>query len=64
MGNAVKKAKLDPILGEWVKNYKGDQFELGMFANNIHLENLVLNDDKINQAFKEAKVPMELKLGL
>jgi len=64
MGNQLKSRYLDPVFKEWFLNYNSDQTSVGFIGNNIHLENLVLDCNKINEILKAKNIPLELKFGL
>jgi len=63
MGN-ILSTKIKDLLAQYTYNFSTQQITLELLKGQFMLENLVINENKINQILKKTNLPIRLKFGL
>lgn len=63
MGN-ILSTKIKDLLAQYTYNFNNQQITLELLKGHFMLENLVINENKINEIFKKLDLPFRLKFGL
>ena len=63
MGNIITK-KIKKVLEEYTYNFKSNQISLQLFSGKFQIDNLILNEKKINSKLEERNVPFRLEFGV
>lgn len=63
MGN-ILQTKLKDVLSQYTYNFDKQQISIELLKGQFALENLIINEQKINQIFKAQGLPVRLKFGL
>lgn len=63
MGN-ILQSKLKDVLSQYTYNFSKQQISIELLKGQFSLDNLIINDQKINEILKAQGLPIKLKFGL
>jgi len=55
---------LKGVLSEYIIGFKEEQLDVGLFAGEFVLKDLIINPNKVNQDFRKQNLPVRLKAGM